>query len=405
MNPLPSRLGPDFPPACPDAVRPAPPKADRPPHPFDRTMDEALSAPDQAGPTEKQEEEAPREDTGDPGQCPPWACLLQVPPAPPPTLPAPAARSSPATPLPTAGDSVPIPIGPAVNTAPAASPPPTPAADPATFAPDPGKNVSPNPGTLPILTPAKDGMNGAQLAGVTMQQAENSAARTETGVFLPSSGTGTVPEVSSPAPAPSGTGLPPDQNEGSGAAGERFRQESPAVDAAPERPVTSVHHAVFLDPTASADRAADLREPAVAAPAPASPVERLALQMRERILEFRERRADALSVVLRPDTGTELHLQLRLRGDQVEVLAHCLRGDSSVLKSQWHQLQQSLASQGVRLAGLETGAGDPRRQPAPQPPPPAEPAGVPAPPSLRRPGERLPARPATVSRRLLESWA
>lgn len=65
---------------------------------------------------------------------------------------------------------------------------------------------------------------------------------------------------------------------------------------------------------------------------------------------------DELRAVLRPDSGTEIHLHVRREADRVEMTAHCQGGDASAWQSSWSDLQQRLRSQGVSLQALEVGA-------------------------------------------------
>lgn len=82
-----------------------------------------------------------------------------------------------------------------------------------------------------------------------------------------------------------------------------------------------------------------------------------ALRLEQKILgviaEVKRLKPDSMSVVLKPDGDTELHLQLRIDGGRVDVEARVQRGDSAALGGHWAQLQQNLASQGVRLGDLQ----------------------------------------------------
>jgi hypothetical protein len=62
--------------------------------------------------------------------------------------------------------------------------------------------------------------------------------------------------------------------------------------------------------------------------------------------------AEALQVVIRPDAGTQLSLELHQRGDGVEAQATLQRGDFEHLNQQWPALQQQLEQRGIRLAPL-----------------------------------------------------
>lgn len=63
--------------------------------------------------------------------------------------------------------------------------------------------------------------------------------------------------------------------------------------------------------------------------------------------------ADALAIVLKPDSRTELFLQISQRNGRTEALIRCERGDYNHLQQNWAQLQSTLASQDVNLAPLQ----------------------------------------------------
>ena len=68
---------------------------------------------------------------------------------------------------------------------------------------------------------------------------------------------------------------------------------------------------------------------------------------------------DELRAVLRPDSGTEIHLHVRRDADRVEMTARCQGGDVAAWQSSWADLQQRLRTQGVALQALEVGARNP----------------------------------------------
>ena len=68
---------------------------------------------------------------------------------------------------------------------------------------------------------------------------------------------------------------------------------------------------------------------------------------------------DELRAVLRPDSGTEIHLHVRREADRVEMTARCQGGDVAAWQSSWSDLQQRLRSQGVSLQALEIGSRTP----------------------------------------------
>lgn len=69
--------------------------------------------------------------------------------------------------------------------------------------------------------------------------------------------------------------------------------------------------------------------------------------------QVRQMDAGSVSVTLKPEGGTELSLHLRLRNGSVEAQAQLTSGDLSALQSEWPQLQERLARQGIHLAPLE----------------------------------------------------
>jgi hypothetical protein len=71
-----------------------------------------------------------------------------------------------------------------------------------------------------------------------------------------------------------------------------------------------------------------------------------------RVAELRRLRPDSMSMLLRPDPQTEVHLHLQLQDGVVEIEAKLQRGVWGLLSPQWEQLQQNLSGQGVRLSAL-----------------------------------------------------
>jgi hypothetical protein len=86
-------------------------------------------------------------------------------------------------------------------------------------------------------------------------------------------------------------------------------------------------------------------------------VEKVEGQIRTQAVEFKRIGADSMSVVLKPDAQTELHMQLRMEQGQVHVVVECKRGDAAALNGGWGQLQQSLAGQGIRVSELQNSSG------------------------------------------------
>jgi hypothetical protein len=61
---------------------------------------------------------------------------------------------------------------------------------------------------------------------------------------------------------------------------------------------------------------------------------------------------NSMQVVIKPDAGTQLSLELRQQGGNVEVQAVLQQGDFNHLNQQWPDLQQRLDERGIRLAPL-----------------------------------------------------
>jgi hypothetical protein len=133
----------------------------------------------------------------------------------------------------------------------------------------------------------------------------------------------------------------------------------PTPESPPEREKS---HTDFLTRTqwwASAalpqiDRSSPVREsPAALAASATASVEQLANRVLEAVAELRRLQPDSMSVLIKPDPHTELHLHLQLQNGAVEIEAKVQRGDFPGLSLQWAQLQQNLATQGIRLSGLQ----------------------------------------------------
>ena len=67
--------------------------------------------------------------------------------------------------------------------------------------------------------------------------------------------------------------------------------------------------------------------------------------------------ADLLQVVIKPDAGTQLSLELRQRGGGIEAQAVLQAGDFENLKQHWPELQQRLELRGIKLAPLTNDGG------------------------------------------------
>ena len=108
--------------------------------------------------------------------------------------------------------------------------------------------------------------------------------------------------------------------------------------------------------TGTVEKAAGLPADAVAVPV-GSPVRSIVERTQEMVTMNAVRLSDSgnssMQVVIKPDAGTELSLELRQRGGGgVEVQAVLQQGDFNHLSQQWPELQQRLEQRGVRLAPL-----------------------------------------------------
>ncbi len=69
-------------------------------------------------------------------------------------------------------------------------------------------------------------------------------------------------------------------------------------------------------------------------------------------LRVQEAKTDSMSVVLKPDSGTELSLQLRQKDGVVEAQAMLSQGDHQLLNQHWADLQARLELRGIKLSPL-----------------------------------------------------
>ncbi len=86
----------------------------------------------------------------------------------------------------------------------------------------------------------------------------------------------------------------------------------------------------------------------------ATPGDTLQSNLLKHVSELRHTGATEMSVVLKPDAGTELSLRLSMgTNGEVTVQARCEQGDGRLLAANWGEISHSLAQQGVRLGALE----------------------------------------------------
>lgn len=142
---------------------------------------------------------------------------------------------------------------------------------------------------------------------------------------------------------------------GSAAAGVARRQQDPEGGSQQEHPSQQA----FVDAQAasiegSATDASSVSEAEAPRNSAVDSVGALRDQILSRVLEFRSQTPTSMTVILRPDSNTELSIQLRSNDGRIEVHVRMERGDSAALQDSWGTLQQSLSQHGVNLMGLET---------------------------------------------------
>jgi hypothetical protein len=82
-------------------------------------------------------------------------------------------------------------------------------------------------------------------------------------------------------------------------------------------------------------------------------LERTAELITREVVMVKQSGLNSLAVSLKPDSQTELFLQVSNHDGQLQASLRCERGDISGLASQWGQLQESLARHNVQLLPLE----------------------------------------------------
>jgi hypothetical protein len=94
------------------------------------------------------------------------------------------------------------------------------------------------------------------------------------------------------------------------------------------------------------------------APAKAIDMTSVVEKIRTEVTNLRQRGGEAMTVTLRPDGATQLHLEVTVARDgSVHAVARCERGDFQSINAQWPELQQSLAAHGIRMTELSNGNG------------------------------------------------
>ncbi|HAM73195.1 MAG TPA: hypothetical protein DCM86_16285 [Verrucomicrobiales bacterium] len=137
--------------------------------------------------------------------------------------------------------------------------------------------------------------------------------------------------------------LPGRREDRSGDPGQRSPAEAAALAAAGGAPVAGA-------------AASEVSEAPIARPEGPIGIDALRETILNRTVEVRQEGLSSMSVVLRPDSSTELAVQIRSTDGGMEVHVRVERGDSSALQSGWPALQHTLFQHGIRLAGLDVAA-------------------------------------------------
>jgi hypothetical protein len=90
----------------------------------------------------------------------------------------------------------------------------------------------------------------------------------------------------------------------------------------------------------------------VAADTHMNPVERAQDMITVNAMRLSDSGNNSLQVVIKPDAGTQLSLELRQRGGDMQIQAVLQQGDFNQLSQQWPDLQQRLQEKGIQLAPL-----------------------------------------------------
>lgn len=139
--------------------------------------------------------------------------------------------------------------------------------------------------------------------------------------------------------------------------GSLFGSTSPGlkIDAFTQSGNISASAVSAMDSGADAGRSAVAEAVSAAADPGARTVERTHELVVQNAMRLSNSAADSLQVVIKPDAGTQLSLELRQRGDGVEVQAVLHQGDFNQLSQNWNHLQQQLQQRGIQLGDLTHG--------------------------------------------------
>ena len=174
------------------------------------------------------------------------------------------------------------------------------------------------------------------------------------------------PEGGTPAAEPSNTTMvTPQENKTAGSARKNLPTSTPVMsveadsaESAPRLPkvhsVEGRESSLFAAYRESAAVAESRSEEVISMPVSFEAVEKAQALINEAAVRIHKREGATLEVTIKPDADTELSLHIRFHAGQIEARAVCQRGDFSALQSDWSELQDRLAKQGIKLSGLET---------------------------------------------------
>lgn len=126
-------------------------------------------------------------------------------------------------------------------------------------------------------------------------------------------------------------------------------------DLLPQTQSTATSAVSAMQSGADLDRSVPTEIPPVPSGAGLGTIERTQEMVVQHAMRLGNSTADSLQVVIKPDAGTQLSLELRQRGDGVEVQAVLQQGDFNQLNQSWNHLQQQLQLRGIQLGDLTRG--------------------------------------------------
>ncbi|WCJ58224.1 hypothetical protein NXS98_10855 [Fontisphaera persica] len=147
------------------------------------------------------------------------------------------------------------------------------------------------------------------------------------------------------------TGAAPQKENGEGAANPfRAAQPPELTHPAPTAPAHAVNGSAM--PGIVGDMAA-AEGLAHGTPAHPARLARVATEIQEMAVELLHFKADSMSVLIRPDADTALHLRLMVVAGRVYAEARLQSGDGAWLQSSWGDLQRVLADQNIVVEPLK----------------------------------------------------